>query len=107
MVKLDTKNNDNTCKEKVHACFIFVTFYMVHKNTNYSNKINNLEFFFLLLPYVSINCLGGGGIHAEFWPSVIYIKILELRLDICKKQFIFYILVSQQDFPLKSFAKIP
>lgn len=45
MVKLDTKNNDNTCKEKVHACFIFVTFYMVHKNTNYSNKINNLEFF--------------------------------------------------------------
>lgn len=50
---------------------------------------------------------GGGGIHAEFWPSVIYIKILEFRLDICKKQFIFYILVSQQDFPLKSFAKIP
>lgn len=31
-------------------------------------------FFFLPLPYVPINCWGGD-IHAEFWPSVIYIKI--------------------------------
>lgn len=46
MVKLDIKNNDNICKEKVYVCFIFVIFYMVYKNINYFNKINNLEFFF-------------------------------------------------------------